>query len=137
MLALSQIGHPGAKRLSLVERRQLAAASAQPRRGRWIRKVAALNPPSTSAGVLAANLDLAEATDVPRQASLDVTVPPLALAHPLPFDLTADIRHNQKRIKSAQLNGFGTVRKRRPSAADEFNRRFGVLVVGPQLADAR
>jgi hypothetical protein len=123
-------------KLSLVEKRKAAMASAHPRRGRWARTVVALKPPAGRAGTLALAIDVAEASDL-LPPPPGVTVPPLALADPLALSAMADIRHNQKRIKSAQLRSSTPSRKRRPSAADEFNRRFGVLVAGPQLADAR
>jgi hypothetical protein len=136
VVALPYLADSGAQKLSLMERRQLTAATSQPRRGRWARKVTALKPPSASARILAASLDVAETSDLPNPEA-GVTVPPLALSQPSPFDLKADIRHNQRQIRSAQLRSSASAHKHRTSAADEFNRRFGVLVAGPQMADAR
>jgi hypothetical protein len=143
-LALPLISISDPTRLSLVEQRRMAAASGlQPSPQDAIVRVAAMEASDLPPGKFAADLDRAERADLPASAlrgqrTTSISANDLISFPPAPRYAAVRWKGDRfrderaRRARYAALRYGRNVSRRYPSAADDFNRRFG-----PSLADAR
>jgi hypothetical protein len=137
VLALPLLSVSAPAKLSLVEQRLIDSVSgiqAAPQRSEL--RVAALEVSELPPGIFAAQLDRAERADLPaapRVQRLHISENNMISFPPAPRAVSLRLkRDTARRARYAALRSNRALSQRYPSAADDFNRRFG-----PSLADAR
>lgn len=137
VFALPLLSVSAPAKLSLVEQRRIDSASgiqAAPQRAKV--RVAALEVSALPPGIFAAQLDRAEKADLPAATPVrrfNITENDMISFPPAPRAVSLRLkRDSSRRARYAALRSNRALSQRYPSAADDFNRRFG-----PSFADAR